>query len=194
MKKAADDRRCTAGVVVSEVLTRLLSIGTIAIFDRLFSRLFLTPPLKPCGYCTCFDNDETRAILTQPLHHRMPVLRNVSRDLQVAVEVKGVAMERVAAEEAALSSQIMIYHQIFSITIVSTTTQPLPPTVPLVPPPPPPPLEEEDDELPLPAAPGVPAVPGNPFFPDSNHSYRARLTRRALIKWQEISKMKHITN
>ncbi len=36
----------------------------------------------PCGYCTCFDNDETRVILTQPLHHRMPVLRNVSCDLQ----------------------------------------------------------------------------------------------------------------
>jgi hypothetical protein len=33
----------------------------------------------PCG---CFDNDETRVILTQPLHHRMPVLHNVSRDLQ----------------------------------------------------------------------------------------------------------------
>jgi hypothetical protein len=28
------------------------------------------------------DNDDTRVILTQPLHHRMPVLRNVSRDLQ----------------------------------------------------------------------------------------------------------------
>jgi hypothetical protein len=28
------------------------------------------------------DNDETRVILTQPLNHRMPILRNVSRDLQ----------------------------------------------------------------------------------------------------------------
>jgi hypothetical protein len=28
------------------------------------------------------DNEATRVILTQPLHHRMPVLRNVSRDLQ----------------------------------------------------------------------------------------------------------------
>jgi hypothetical protein len=28
------------------------------------------------------DNEATRVILTQPLHHCMPVLRNVSRDLQ----------------------------------------------------------------------------------------------------------------
>jgi hypothetical protein len=37
----------------------------------------------PCGYCTCFDNDETRVILTQPLHHLSDSFtRNVSRDLQ----------------------------------------------------------------------------------------------------------------
>jgi hypothetical protein len=50
--------------------------------------------------------------------HRLPLPAAV-------VAVEGVAMERVAAEaaeEAALSSQMMIYHQIFSITIMSTIT------------------------------------------------------------------------
>jgi hypothetical protein len=40
------------------------------------------PNSLPLRLLYLLDNDETRVILTQPLHHRMPVLRNVSRDLQ----------------------------------------------------------------------------------------------------------------
>jgi hypothetical protein len=40
------------------------------------------PNSLPLRLLYLLDNDETRVILTQPLHHRIPVLRNVSHDVQ----------------------------------------------------------------------------------------------------------------
>jgi hypothetical protein len=43
------------------------------------------PNSLPFRLLYLLDNVETRVVLTQPLNHHMPVLRNVSRDLQVFV-------------------------------------------------------------------------------------------------------------
>ncbi len=52
MKNAAGDKYYTALVAVSEMLTRLVSIAFFLSFYTTFSHP--DPPLKPCGYCTCF--------------------------------------------------------------------------------------------------------------------------------------------
>jgi hypothetical protein len=63
----------------AEMLIRLISFDFSLSFYSIFPRP--DPPLNPCGYFTCLMNDETSVILTQLLHHHMPVLRNVSRNL-----------------------------------------------------------------------------------------------------------------
>jgi hypothetical protein len=48
MKKAIGDKLWAAVVAVSKMLARLIPVT----FSLAFLRLFLTPPLMPCGYFT----------------------------------------------------------------------------------------------------------------------------------------------